>query len=229
MKVTSKVSDVPREDLYRILQTLVDLGLVQKRITFPITFEAIPPRDALSFLHERRMNHTAELQKETKKFFEKSMANLFSRIHEEESHFVLIPKKEAVMLRRKKSINNAEHTIDIINSWKRFLISTQVYAKNADNAMNRGVKIRVIVQKPEMTDAVQKALTDLKKKPGLSIRYAPAPLSALVSIVDRKEGFILVNEEADVGKSPALWIKHPGTVTIAQSYFDMLWLASAEE
>ncbi|MGD6850653.1 MAG: TrmB family transcriptional regulator [Candidatus Bathyarchaeia archaeon] len=228
VKEISKASNIPREDLYRILQVLQNLGLVEKRITSPVSYEAIPLSEALSFLYERKINQTMELQYEAKKFFEKYMQNFQPKRTSEDAQFVLIPEKEAVIARRKKSIDSANNTIDIINSWRRFAFSLQVYAKEADNAMDRGVKIRVITQKPKEPNLLSKATEGLRKKPILEIRYAQTPPSALIDIFDDKEVFFLVNEEADLGKSPALWSNNRGLMTVARSYFDMLWFSLVE-
>jgi sugar-specific transcriptional regulator TrmB len=228
VKEISKASNIPREDLYRILQALQNLGLMEKRITSPVSYEAIPLREALSFLYERRINQTVALQDEAKKIFEKYVLNTQPKKYSGESQFVLIPEKEAVISRRKKSIDCAENTIDIINSWRRFASSLQVYAKEADNAMNRGVKIRVITQKPKESTLLRKVVAEFEQKTGLEIRYMHAYPSVLLTICDDKEVFILVNETADLGKSPALWSNNKGLLVVARSYFEMLWLSSVK-
>lgn len=64
-KIISEESKVARQDIYRIFTELQELGFVVKGITSPVMFEAIPLQDALSFLLERRIKETRELDNET--------------------------------------------------------------------------------------------------------------------------------------------------------------------
>ena len=229
VKEISKNSNVPREDLYRILQTLQNTGLIEKRITFPVTFAASPLRDALSFLHQRRINEATELQAEAKRFLEVSMANLTSNNHKEEPQFVLVPEKEAIIARRKKSIINAKHSIDVVNSASRHAHAMRLYADEINQTLARGAKARVIIHKSEGPNSVDKSSEKPKDSHNLTVRYALASPSAFISIYDKKEVFMVIDESADLGKSPALWSTNPSLLALAQSYFDMLWQSSVKK
>ena len=58
----SKLSTVSRPDVYRVLNQLQDLGLVEKIIAKPEEFRAIPIEEGVSILLQRRINKTRELQ-----------------------------------------------------------------------------------------------------------------------------------------------------------------------
>jgi sugar-specific transcriptional regulator TrmB len=225
----SKLSEIHSEDLYRVLQTLQTLGLIAKVITHPVTFIAVPLRDALSFLHRRKISEIRELKAEEKKLLQASMTKLGLQPRvEEEAEFVLIPAKEAVVNRRRRAITDAQTSIDVINSWKRHFSYVVVYAEHLSKALKRGVKIRLVTRKLDNEGPMPKALLHLLQKPNFKLRYIPDSPSALVSIYDRKAVLIVTDETAEQGKSPALWSNNRSLVALAQNYFKTLQLTSTE-
>jgi sugar-specific transcriptional regulator TrmB len=221
----SNSSGIHREDLYRILHRLQKIGLVKKQITFPITYEAIPIDDALSFLHKRRIRETKELQVKEKKFLVASKANLASKMPSRaDVQFVLIPEKEASVRRTKKALASVKCSVDAINSPRRHLLSASVFGKDVEKALNRCVKIRVITQKPEKMELLPKAEIEIEKKVGFKVKYISINPSAVFAIFDNKEVFIVADKTEDI-KSSELWSNNPALLTLCRNYFDSLWQA----
>jgi HTH-type transcriptional regulator, sugar sensing transcriptional regulator len=221
----SNGSGVHREDVYRILRELQRKCLVKKRITYPITFEAVPVEDALSFLHERRIRETEELQKKEKKFLEVSTASLASKISsEEDAQFVLIPEKETAVISNKKAIGNAKCSIDAVNSPKRHLLSALVFGKEVNEALGRGVKIRVITQKPKRMQLLPKAEIEIENEAGFKVKYISINPSAFFAIFDNKEVLIVADKTEDI-KSSTLWSNNPALLALCSNYFASLWQA----
>jgi sugar-specific transcriptional regulator TrmB len=225
VRETSNISGIHREDIYRVLRELLRMGLVKKRITFPVTFEAIPINEALSFLHERRIRETKELQVKEKKFLTTAKASLASQIpSEEDAQFVLIPKKEAAVISNKEAIGKTKCSIDVVNSPRRHLLSASVYGKEVNEALDRGVKIRVITQKPEKVELLPEAEIEIENKAGFKVKYTSNNPSAFFSIFDNKEVFIVADDTADI-RSSELWSNNPALLTLCRNYFDSLWQA----
>jgi sugar-specific transcriptional regulator TrmB len=223
VKEISRCSHAPREDLYRILSKLNNIGLVEKRITFPVTFGAAPIPDALSFLHARRIRETSELQEEQRDFLEMYMTKLASKIQsKEQPNFVLIPHKQAGIAKRKKAVARAEHTVDVVTSYLRALHAIENLAEEIDNALKRGVKFRLLTHLPEETKAPI-TLKDMNNKTGFQVEYIRSPPSAQISIYDKKEVLIDTEEDAErLGTSPVLWSDNKILVKLSQIYFDTL-------
>ena len=227
MREISNGSGIHREDLYRVLHQLQKMGLVDKRITSPITFEAIAVEEAFLFLHERRIRETKELQKKEKKFLEVSPASLASKISSEENaQFVLIPEKGASVISNKKAIGNAKCSINVVNSPRRHLLSASVFGKEVNKALDRGVKIRVITQKPEKMELLPKAEIEIENKAGFKVKYISINPSAVFAIFDNKEVSIVVDKTEDI-KSSELWSNNPVLLALCRNYFASLWQASS--
>ncbi len=61
----------------------------------------------------------------------------------------MIPKNHATILRRTEEITLAKSQIDFLVSWKRFPQTVITFAEVAKIALEKGVKMRVLLEKPE--------------------------------------------------------------------------------
>lgn len=146
----SKMSKVARPDVYRNLSRLQQLGLIEEIVKVPTEFQAVPV-NTLSFLLQNKTHAYERLKFETEQllvsFNEKQNQN---NNHEtENTKFILVPQKQAIINRISKAIEEAQNRIDSILSWKRFtqsIIST--YAEIANKAWSRGIESRFIVENP---------------------------------------------------------------------------------
>lgn len=203
--------------------------LIKKRITSPIAFEAIPIHQALPFLYERKIREIEDLRVKQTEFLAVAMKNLCSKTPGEiDSQFILVPRKEATIISRKKAINNAKRSIDTVNPPQKHLLSAPILFEEANKALDRGVKIRVIAQKPEKIELLPKAEIEVENRHSLEIKYISANPSAIVSIFDNKEVLITADKVADI-KSSVLWSNNHALVALSKNYFDSLWHTATTE
>lgn len=117
--VIARQSKVNRPDVYRTMIKLYDLGLVEKIVETPVLFKAVSANQTLKFLLQRRTEQYDKLRVDT----ESLIYNLRSdekNARVEDSRFVLIPQKNAVVKRVMQAINEAQERMDFVVSWKRF-------------------------------------------------------------------------------------------------------------
>jgi sugar-specific transcriptional regulator TrmB len=228
-KTISQVSNIAREHVYEIMRQLQDLGLVEKVLTRPSEFRPIPIREGFSFLLQRRIKETSELQAKTidlvKNLFESKEKKVLQR---DGSQFVLIPKKEAIIQAKKKKAENTQTSIDCITTLKRFLQVAHTYGEVISEALERGVKIRVITQTPEDDESLPGIVKDFKKNPSYRLRYVLKSPSAVVTVYDKKELLIVTSPTADLAESPALLSNNSSLLKIIQDYFEILWITALE-
>jgi HTH-type transcriptional regulator, sugar sensing transcriptional regulator len=67
----AQASKVARPDTYRALSELQDIGIVEKIISVPTKFKALPIKDALDILMLRKTNETIDLNKRANRLIEK--------------------------------------------------------------------------------------------------------------------------------------------------------------
>jgi sugar-specific transcriptional regulator TrmB len=226
----SMISKVAREHVYRTMTSLQKLGLVEKIITIPTKYKAIPIHDTVSILTERKIKETSELQARTRRLLRNfKEGNARITLQEEEPQFVLIPEKKAGFEKRRNAFENAQKSVDVINSWSRHSSTVYNNAELLNKAMKRGVKIRVITEKPEDENSLLKVEQIFQKNPPHKVKYVLTALSAETTIYDKEEVFIDVSVASRYGECPTLWSNNPCLVAIVQDYFEIMWLAALEE
>ena len=141
VKAVSVFSKVARQDVYRTLTELRELGLVEKVIGNPALFRAIPLQETIAILMERKNQRTNELLAEASELIKIFAVNEVSKIHQENHQFVLIPKKEVLIRRIKKVIEGAQKSILIISPWRELTQWLFNLHESWEQALRRGVKV----------------------------------------------------------------------------------------
>ena len=162
-KTISTVSQIPREDVYRIMPQLRRLGLVEKAVVVPAKFKALSMEEALFVLLQRRMEETSELRTKAGELLKNFRQNIAKQnLEEEEPQFILIPERENALQRRRMATNNAQRSLVDVTSWKRFPNGLYTYAEEVEKALDRGVEIRFVTDQPEGKGSIPKIKKDKK-------------------------------------------------------------------
>jgi sugar-specific transcriptional regulator TrmB len=223
-KDIAKKSGIPRSKVYESLDALQELGIANKIITTPASFEASPPSKAMSFLLKRKLKDYQNLRTE-----KKSILRTFGKKHRDISNtkaskIVFVSDKEAIVSCMKRLVENAEDSIDLVTSWKRFS-KISVFSDAFAKAKNKGVRIRLVVQMPKNRDSLKKVISSI----GIlhceyrTISFAP---SAIICIYDEKHVMIFTEAETRVKDSPIMVTDNSCFVEVTKVYFQKMWLTS---
>ncbi len=220
----AKFSKVARQDVYRLLAELQQLGLVEKIIAKPARFRPIPPKDAVAILLRRKMVSYSGLQKKAKAFAETAAKNFVqSGVQPERDQFVLITEREAVALKVKETFENSRKSVDCITPFKELAPWLTILTGGVDEALRKGVRIRWITEKPEGEEGLIENLHASAKNPKFDLRYAVHRPKVKLGIHDDRETIIGIFAGDNFAQSPALWSNNPALVALADSYFETCW------
>ena len=229
VKEIQKNSKVPRQEIYKILSKLQEMGFIERTLTRPVVFKTIPIQQAVSFLLKQKIQETKKLQKEAEEIIKNyHQENHKPEVHEFKPHFVLISKKQASVSKRMEEIDNANTSIDFIISWKRFLSTVDTFRENVIKALKRSVKMRVILEKPKDMLKIPEEIEKFKKFPNYELRYILEPPKAIIGIFDKKNALITISACADLGGAPALWTDNPCILSILSDYFEIMWITAMD-
>lgn len=216
-------SEVPRQEIYRFLSELEELGLVEKTMGRPSKFRALPVQKGMSFLLKEKIHETMQMQKKAQKIIEKHQNEDNGKKFEGiEPQFVLISKKEASISRRRKEIDNAKKSIEFITSWKRFPQTISTFGDNAIKALKCNVKMRVLLEKPEDMNQIPDLVHTLHDFPNYELRYIVSPPSAVIGIFDNERA-MLKTSSAGLTEEPSLWTRNKCLVDVLSEYFEYIW------
>jgi sugar-specific transcriptional regulator TrmB len=226
-KEISTVTHVARQEVYRVLVGLQKLGLVEKIVSVPSKFRAISTDDAFSILMERRKRETSELQATISEMLKKFKSNNVQMALEEETKFSLVPE-QATVRAEKKTLENVRRSFDVITSWRNPHSVMYAGMEGIADALQRGIEIRVIIDKPEDEKILANIVKHLNKFPTFKIRYLLNAPKALISVYDNGEALVCTCINPGVKECPTLWTDNPCLLSILQDYFEMLWLGAIE-
>lgn len=223
-RTVSKVSGVTRQDVYRVMPKLQTKGLVARTLKTPTKFEAIPIEDGVSILMEKRRKKTDELQKKTTVLIKNLRDNNQNFEWKEELEFVVIPAKEAFFRRRKMGIG-AERSVDVIVSRKCFLSALYSYGDVTLMGLEKGVRFRVITEKPKERERFPKIWQDIKGHQLFSLRYLSTLPRASVTIYDDKEMLFYLSATQSL-EDACLWSNNPSLLAVFHDHFEIMWITA---
>ena len=226
-KTISKDTHIARQDVYRVIADLEKSRLVEKVINRPTKFRAIPLKKGISFLLKQKHKELSIITSQTK-----SLLDQFNHSNEqlltEKAEFVWVPSKEAVLYKIQNAIENAQSSINLVSSYER-ISKISMFSEALERAWSRGVKCRIIIDKPEKSRASDEILNFLSKDVCCKAKFLPSSPETVMTIYDRKEILIFTDPNARLSESPALWSNNPSLISGMQNYFTILWTTALEE
>lgn len=226
-RTLASASKLARQDVYKVLDELQELGLVEKRIDVPTRFTAVCFKDALSILLSRKVRETYDLKVRTKKLMNSLRKQNERKEKGGDLKVFMVPEGELVVLRLQRAIQNAGKSIDLVSSNKSLPQGVFSLVADLKRAIVRGVKIRCLTDEPEDYGLQWDIFRGLIATPSFEIRTLPKHLPhhpwERFCIYDNKELCIVLSPEIDFAKSPLLWSNYSGITEVCQTHFDMMW------
>jgi sugar-specific transcriptional regulator TrmB len=213
----------PRQDVYKVLDELMQLGLIEKELSAPAKFTAIPIHDACSLLLRRKVKNAAYLRREAK-VLERNFQEIdVESVHNEDRKVLLVSEGEMIVFRMKKSIETARKSIDAIAPQK-FLGQGFFFLTEAlEKALQRGVKIHFITYNLDEIDSQFSVPPILAKNSSFKIRAILNHTRSRFCVYDNKEVTVMLSSNMDFTKSSLLWSNCASLVDGYQDYFETLW------
>lgn len=224
-KDLAKTSKVARQDTYRVLSELHNLGLIEKLIDTPTKFKAIPIEVVIAELVERRKKDSSRLEKDAAEMLQSFSTPVEenNELEDEEYQFVIIKELQSRMMRVRKQITETEKGICVVTRWPFFVTYTINSTEEIIKALKRGVNIRIVTQKPEQVEPLSEDLQTLMKYPLFQVKYATSLPPSIVATFDKKEVNISIISDTNPSESPLLQSNNQSLIELAQNYFEVMW------
>lgn len=220
VQTISKVSNVVRQDIYRIMPSLLKLGLVEKIVSKPTMYKATQLKLGLSILLRKKENEFIELQKKESWFLNNfNSSRLETTILEDKTSFRIISETTLLLKMHKELIQNTRKNIDSVIP---FVPSTAELSEEfiylSDSKLTEGsVDIRLITSESNKSILEKPKLTENTR---LNIRYIGVSIPFGLHIFDKKEVTLSLSTSNSL---PCLWSNNPNILFLAQNYFGLLW------
>lgn len=234
MHEVSRITKVAREDIYRIIHKLEEIGLTEKVMGNPAKVRALPVETALSNLIKVERNLFAEKMAVT----EVSTSEFLKRYRikgdevtrtQKEDDFVLLTAKNAIVNKGTVMIENAKKRIDATYSETQLAQFVPIFADPLERACKMGVAARLIADK-RIEECLTKKVIEryLRHCENLQLKYAERPTSHSI-IVDRAQALSATWIEGYFSEIPHLWTNNRGIVELLQVNFESAWQLAEPE
>ena len=225
IKTLLKSSTLSKPDLYKTLAELEKIGFLEKLSNAPTEYKAISLEQAISTFLQSRNIKTIELQKRTINFLQNisKKTDINHKIQDLELTIVKDPQGYFF----KKALENEEvrEKIDMVTTSAFLAFLMLNMTKELKEALNRGVKIRILAQKHEtvLREQLQKSIQTLSKTPLFQIKFSSLSPSAILSLFDNGKVVIAISILEKLEETSFAWSSNHNIIELAQNYFENLW------
>ena len=226
------LSGVPRARVYDVLETLADKGFVLIRNSRPISYVAIPPKEAITRAAKRLQEAMRRQIEKMEEFKESEHIEALERLHMQgmkslDPHELvgMVRGKYSVLQHEESVIRNATSSINIITSERGLEEIYRVYSASIQEAAERGIKIRIHAPITERNKEIAEQLSEIADIKDLSAISDKAPYTRMV-IADNKEVVMALTHEDEIHPShhTSIWTASKNFAeNFASKTFNLLW------
>ncbi|MCW4006314.1 MAG: hypothetical protein NWF04_06955 [Candidatus Bathyarchaeota archaeon] len=211
----SKVAKLDRAETYRVISQLEQKGFLQKILAYPVEYRAVPLKDLLSALLNGEKRRLCDLEKEAKRLIHSELSEDVLARTEESDCLVLIPNLKIATPQIVRSINSARKSIRIISATSYLPVQTIPYVE----ALKRGVKVVMILEKPPNGDALPDYIQELKKYSHYELYLLPHLPEVLLAVNDDRKTWVQLSG-SDFSDSAWVMSTNPRILALANAYFE---------
>jgi sugar-specific transcriptional regulator TrmB len=224
VKTIFKVSKIARQDIYRVMPTLEKMGLAQEIIGKPTMFKATPMKQGFRILLQNKTQKHVELEKKAKDLI-KNLEEPDSKQTPQDEHpqFIINYSEDLMVKWLDKVMSSTQYSLDIICKWKlvRYRILSDV--EELQEMFNRNVKLRLITEKQDNLNFIQKIMGTLGYNPSFEIRFVSQRTPVDMIISDGREANLCIGPPMNNRITPSLASSHPQFLKVMVGYFDAVW------
>lgn len=228
VNVISGSTQIHRQDVYKILPKLEEMGLIMKTLDKPIIIEAIPVKIALS----RLVSIEREKANERISRLEANLKKLQNAIREQQERRETLEKELFVLLKTDDQIENVadltfENTkkeCDLVTNLELMTRRLHHFREHFQKLSRRGAIIRVIVENINDEDLVKRIIEKIRPDKGdFAAKLIHKKTSLPYRIIDNKELFIRRKNATETSLPCVLWTNGWSIVQFYKENFEEAW------
>ena len=219
----AKFSKVRREDVYRILPTLEKMGLVERLLGKPTEIRATLISDSLTLLVTEEKNKSDERLTGMRSMVQKlSLKDWKQPPLGEESIYILIAEKKAILAKTSELIRNSRKEVALIADKARIMPVLAQFSDEYRLAVKKGAQIRLLLEGENPDGLVKEKVRKLIGSASVRVKFHRKPLNHFI-MSDDKEALITTSKESGLGESPSLWTNNSNLIGVLRTGFESDW------
>ena len=219
----AKFSKVRREDVYRNLPALEKMGLIERLLGKPAEVRATPISDALTFLvAEEESKFDIRLSGMRNTVQRLSLKDWKQPLPGEESIYILIGEKKAILAKTSELIRNSRKEVALIADKGRILPILSQFSSECKEAIGKGAKVRLLFEGDKPDGSLRERVTTLIDGASVHVKFHREALNHFI-MSDDKEALITTSKESGLGESPSLWTNNGNLIGVLRNSFESDW------
>jgi sugar-specific transcriptional regulator TrmB len=227
----SKTTHIYRQDIYKILPKLEEMGLITKTIERPLTIAAIPMEEALNYIISIEQQKASERIKSLKADL-KALANAIEEIREqsetttqEEVQAIFLSTERARKNKLDVSYENARTKCDLVMNFELLRRLLPVLRKRFQALATNKVKTRLLVDTAKKKDMVKRTLEEIIPSTGdFTVKLTAGKITVKpYQIFDRKEVYVSTVKKTTHALPCMLWTNCKNLIYIYEENFEKNW------
>jgi len=219
----SNIANIPKPVVYRTLEELQKMGLVEKEIAFPSKFKATPLKQGLQILLNQSLEHYNERRGRTEQFLLKKQDFDEENFRDNEHRLISIEGKDRIIQTIKLQHAKASKFVDVLSTVNRWLHIFDCCFENYTKNLARKVHYRILIGKAESKAVFPDEVTRLLSDPNFELKVTNTTLINNFGIFDGEEATFNFFPSKPLKESPIIWTNHPSFIAMAQDHFNKLW------
>ncbi len=224
----SKAACLATEVVYRNMTKLQEKGLVEKEITSPTKFQAIPLKSAMRLLLNLKSKEDTQTRMKARELLATSITEEDVKPAQEDFRTVLIPEGERLIEFEEEQLTNVQQKFDLAMTGQQFSEWALAYTKLLQKMVLKKIAIRLIVSGTK-TEHNTQSLDELLQNTNFKMKFTPETILSCVGIQDDKEVMISTSTKTAFARSPVYWSNNPGIVVLCKTYFETTWKNNMEK
>jgi sugar-specific transcriptional regulator TrmB len=216
-------SKVRREDVYRILPSLEKMGLIERLLGKPTEIRATLISDSLALLVTEEKNRADERLTGMRSMVQKlSLKDWKQPPPGEESIYILIAEKKAVLAKTAELINNSIKEVALIADKGVIIPVLAHFSDEWKHAIKKEAQIRLIFEGDSPDILLKEKVQKLIGSASVSVKFHRKPLNHFI-MSDDKEALITTSKQSGLGESPSLWTNNSNLIGVLRTSFESDW------
>jgi sugar-specific transcriptional regulator TrmB len=219
----ARFAKVRREDVYRILPILEKMGLIERLLGNPSKIRATPISHALNFLvaeEEKRFDERLSDMRSTVRRL--SLKDWKQPLPEEESIYILIAEKKAILAKTSGLINDSRKEVALIADKERIMLILSQLLNECKQAIKNGAQIRLIFEGDSTDILLKEKVQKLIDGASVHVKFHRKPLNHFI-MSDDTEALITGSKKTGISESHSLWTNNSNLIGILRTSFESDW------
>ncbi len=226
-EAVSKASMIHRQEIYRVVTKLQEMGLVEVKLNKPTMFSAIPIGEALKILVQDKADEFTTILRKTEVLAAKLNRNELETLASVDKPYFNIISGNDCLRKMQNAVESSFRCVEIVTNLKRFSQGFSAHENVLKKALKSGIELKAIVESSSGEAFPKWVNPSLTVSRGFQLKIIPpGSLSTSIVIYDNRVICVCVDLLSDLSRGSQLWSNSKSLVALGQEYFSSLWSQS---